>query len=193
MGHIHLDTRPLPQTLWTTVFGNDHPVTIEIGSGNGEFLCSVAESHPRRNFLGIERSGSQARALWKKLERRRLQNVRLLHADARCLVGLLPDACVLSYFVFFPDPWWKRRHRPRRLWSPELVVDLQRTLTPGGTIEFRTDVAEYFWATQAVLDAHPGLGRANAGPTEEGPSTSFFRKARRRGDTIYGSTHHCRR
>ena len=128
----------------------------------------------------------------KKLERRHLPNVRLLHADARCVVGILPNASVRSYCIFFPDPWWKRRHRPRRLWSPELVVDLHRTLSPGGTITFRTDVAEYFWATQAVLDGHPGLDGSNAGAIEEKPQTSFFRKAHRRGDAIYGSTHHRR-
>ena len=72
-------------------------------------------------------------------------------------------------------------------------MDLERTLLPGGTIEFKTDVAEYFWATQAALDSHPGLEGSNAGATEEGPRTAFFRKALRRGDAIYGSTHRCRR
>ena len=189
MRSIQLDTRPLADTLWGEVFGDDHPVSVEIGPGNGEVFFSIARSHPERNFLGIERSDSQAHVLWRNLAKRPLPNARILHADARCVARLLPSACVVSYYVCFPDPWWKRRHRPRRLWSPEVVANLNRTLTPGGTIEFQTDVADYFWETQATLDAASGLERLRAGPSQGGPRTSFFRKALQRDEPIYGSVH----
>ncbi len=117
-----------------------------------------------------------------------LRNARVVNGDATCVLDLLPDACVAGYFVQFPDPWWKRRHHRRRVWTGPFVALLRGTLMPGGTIELITDVPDYFALAQKLLDADPELERVTAGPYE-GAATAFARKARARGATIHRSVH----
>jgi tRNA (guanine-N7-)-methyltransferase len=178
----------LPLDLWQGIFGNGRPVAVEIGPGRGDFLVASARSEPESNFFAIERSGSRALRLRQRVDARGLGNVRVLQADATCVLELLPDACVERYHVQFPDPWWKKRHARRRLWTPAFVSLLRRTLRPGGSIELVTDVGDYFAFAQTLLDAQAGLQRESAGPTEIA-ATSFARKALARGDTLYRSEH----
>lgn len=175
-------------SFWITIFGNDRPVAIEIGPGRGEFLVAAAQSNSRWNYYAIERSHSQTRAIQQKLSTLGLANARVIHADAGCAIGLVPDACVAAYYIQFPDPWWKRRHHRRRLWTPTFVAELRRTLTPGGTIELVTDVPDYFAQAQGFLNSDPGLEVVSTGPAS-GPSTSFARKACMRGAATYASIH----
>ena len=165
--------------FWRAVFGRQVSVEIEIGSGDGVFLEAWAKRHPDRSFLGLERSPSKARRLGARFVARPLPNVRTLQADARCLVTtMVPDASVDAYHVYFPDPWPKRGHAPRRIFTAEFVGELARTLRPGGLLWFATDVAGYagvarghvlrsgFFREGDPPDAHPGL------------TTSFAKKYR---------------
>ena len=173
---------------WIQVFGNPHRVHIEVGPGRGEFLLRSAATNPQLNYYGIERSRSRTRSITQAIAKRALTNVRVMDADASCLLALLPAASVDAYYVFFPDPWWKRRHERRRLLTPCFVATLSRTLVSAGTISFATDVADYFALAQEYFAADPHLDRVNA-ESADAPSTSFARKALRRGVPIYASTH----
>lgn len=179
---------PLPSDLWREIFADDRPVTIEIGPGRGEFLLAAAVAAPERNFFAIERSPTRAAALERRVHVLGLANARVVSADAACVLQLLPDACVAQHVIQFPDPWWKRRHRRRRLWTPSFVALLCRTLSAGGSIELVTDVAEYFDAAQRQLDAEPELVPVSAGPADVA-TTTFARKARARGALVYRSVH----
>jgi tRNA (guanine-N7-)-methyltransferase len=175
--------------LWQAVFGNNNAVSIEVGPGRGEFLLKAARANPDRNFYGIERSRRRAAGIQDALDVLRLPNARVLWADATCVIGLLPDACVESYIVLFPDPWWKRRHHRRRLFTEALVDSLVRTLIPGGTIHLVTDVADYFDMVQGLLDSHADLNPLPLDRSWPGELTSFARKARARNTPIFASTH----
>lgn len=185
---VALDTGPLGRDLWHEIFANQLPVWVEIGPGGGEFLIAVARQHDQRNFFAIERSASRASAIERRIQRTGIENARVLNADASCVLPLLPEACVAGYFVQFPDPWWKRRHGRRRLWTQEFVAALPRTLIGGGTIEMVTDVEEYFSVAQSHLGAESALECVVAGSAEY-TATSFARKALARGDSIYRSVH----
>ena len=174
--------------MWEAVFDNAHPVAIEVGPGRGDFLMAHARTHPAQNILGIERSPNRARAIQERLDAVRLRNARVLNADAPCVVTALPGLCVAAYHIQFPDPWWKRRHHRRRLFTAQFVGSLRRTLVPGGTIELVTDVADYWALAQHLLDAEPGHERITAGETSD-VVTTFARKAERRGVPLYRSTH----
>lgn len=173
-------------SFWRYVFGNDAPVEVEIGCGDGVFLETWAGRQPSRNFLGLERSPSKARRLAERFAKRSVPNVRTLQADARCLVSMLvPEGSVSAYHVYFPDPWPKRGHAPRRIFTPDFVIALARTLMAGGRLWFATDVVTYaalarghvlgcgwFRELHAHDDAHPGL------------TTSFARKYRADGRAL---------
>jgi len=171
--------------FWRSLFGRSAPVEIEIGSGTGAFLWAAAVLHPERNLFGIEYSASRHARLAQDIERRGLPNVRVLRADAACVIAnVIPDASVGAYHIAFPDPWWKRRHHRRRLFTPEFVAALARTLRPGGTVHVITDVAEYFTHIVELLDTHflrqPAAAKRPA-------VTRFESKALARGATIHAA------
>jgi tRNA (guanine-N7-)-methyltransferase len=179
---------PLPRDCWRQLFANDWPVAVEIGPGRGEFLLDSARRYPRRNFFAIEHSAARTREVAAKLARCESANARVICGDATCLIELFPATSVAAFHVQFPDPWWKRRHQRRRLWTPRFVAALYRALVAGGTIELITDVADYFALAQECLRGEPGLEVVTAGPTAD-LQTSFARKAAQRGWAIQRSVH----
>jgi tRNA (guanine-N7-)-methyltransferase len=161
--------------LWAGVFGNDHPVEIEIGPGRGDVLLAFAAARPAANFFAIEHARGAAERLAARLAATGLVNVRVIAADAPCVVRhLVPDASVTAYHVYFPDPWPKRRHRKRRLVTPRFLDDLRRTLVPGGVVHVATDLA---WLFEEIVGVFVGGGfarREDEPPAR--PTTRFERK-----------------
>lgn len=137
-----------------TAFPNAAPVELEVGSGKGLFLSSAAAAAPDRNFLGIEIAHGYARLIAGKLAAAGLANARIIQGDAGFLVGsLLPDACLAGMHVYFPDPWWKARHRKRRVLSEPFLLQAGRALAPGAVLHVWTDVEEYFLEALAAARA----------------------------------------
>jgi tRNA (guanine-N7-)-methyltransferase len=137
-----------------SVFPTAAPVELEVGSGKGLFLSTAAAAAPDRNFLGIEIAHGYARMVAGKLAAAGLSNARMVQGDAGFLVGsLLPDACLAGMHVYFPDPWWKARHRKRRVLSEPFLLQAGRTLAPGATLHVWTDVEEYFLEAMAAARA----------------------------------------
>jgi tRNA (guanine-N7-)-methyltransferase len=180
-----------PPLDWRSFFGNDHPVEVEVGSGRGLFLVNAATVQPGTNFLGIEYDFKEGRRGARRLMKRVLPNARVLGADARVAVPrYIADASIAALHVYFPDPWWKRRHRKRRIFTPEFVAEAARILLPGGFLHAWTDVEEYFREIVALVEGHPGF--LGLEPPEERPAqhdmdyhTSFERKKRKLGLPIH--------
>ncbi|HMP01167.1 MAG TPA: tRNA (guanosine(46)-N7)-methyltransferase TrmB [Gemmatales bacterium] len=152
---------PLPETPWLdgpALFGNDQPFEIEIGCGKGGFLVGRALQVPEHNFLGIELDRGLFHYIATRLARRQLWHVRILQADAsRFLAQACRSACVAHLHVYCPDPWWKRRHHKRRLFTPEFVANCQRVLAPGGKLHLASDVADYFDLMTRLVRDHTAL------------------------------------
>ena len=134
-----------------SAFPTAAPVELEVGSGKGLFLSSAAAAAPERNFLGVELAHGFARLVAGKLASAELPNARIIQGDANFLVAsLLPDACLEGMHVYFPDPWWKARHRKRRVLSEPFLLQAGRTLAPGAVLHVWTDVEEYFLEAMAA-------------------------------------------
>jgi tRNA (guanine-N7-)-methyltransferase len=172
---------------WRAVFGNDQPVEIEVGFGKGLFLLNQGQARPQVNFLGIEIERKYVLFTAARLDKRRLTNVRLACTDARWLLReRLATASVAAVHVYFPDPWWKQRHRKRRVFTPEFAAEIARVLTPGGRLHFVSDVAAYFEESLQMLAAQGNLQPlANAEPVLPEYLTNFERKYRQEGRPIY--------
>jgi tRNA (guanine-N7-)-methyltransferase len=135
-----------------------HPVEIEVGSGKGLFLVTVGLARPDTNFLGIEIERKYALYTATRLAKRGLGNVRVACADARRFLSeRVPGASVQAVHVYFPDPWWKTRHRKRRLFTAEFVEQCARVLQFGGCMHVATDVADYFGVMLELLRGRPEL------------------------------------
>jgi tRNA (guanine-N7-)-methyltransferase len=134
------------------IFGRNAPLEVEVGSGKGLFLQSACETHPERNFLGIELADRYARYCAGRLARKKLANGFVVSGDAvRFFQAWLADASLAGVHVYFPDPWWKKRHRKRRVMSELFLQQVARVLQPGGTLHFWTDVEEYFHTTLELI------------------------------------------
>jgi tRNA (guanine-N7-)-methyltransferase len=145
----------LPQPLdRRALFGRDAPLEIEVGSGKGLFLAAAAAGDPDRDFLGIEILAKYARYVAARLATRELGNARIIHGDAGHLFrAWLADASVAAVHVYFPDPWWKARHKKRRVVNEHFLNAVDRVLVPGGTLHFWTDVEEYFKTALELIAA----------------------------------------
>lgn len=176
---------------WPDVFGNDHPVELEVGSGKGLFLANAGASHPGRNFVGVELAKKYAGKAAERVAKGALSNVRVVAGDARLFLSkCVAPGSLAAVHIYFPDPWWKARHKKRRVFCAAFVEDVERALQPAGDFFMATDVEEYFGVMIELMGSHP---RFLAQPTPE-PGlpghdldylTNFERKFRIEGRPIY--------
>jgi tRNA (guanine-N7-)-methyltransferase len=180
---------------WPEIFGNDHPVEMEVGFGKGLFLLTAAQAHPDINFVGVEIVRKYQLFTATRLAKRSLNNVRVACADVRLFLPRCVAADSLqAVHVYFPDPWWKKRHHKRRVFTAEFVAECVRILHSGGRLHAVTDVEEYAAVMSALLDAQTAL-RPLPPTSEKEPLhdldylTNFERKFRKLGKTIYRMTY----
>lgn len=146
-----LDELPEQQPLGN-LFPRAAPLEVEVGSGKGLFMSTEPLQRPDRNFLGIEIARKYARFAAARIARTGVPNACMIHGDAEVLFrDLLTAHSVAAIHVYFPDPWWKKRHRKRRIVNPSFLRQADRTLCAGGEFHFWTDVEEYFREGLQVL------------------------------------------
>lgn len=132
---------------WQQVFGNDHPIHIEIGMGKGQFILNMAKAHPDVNYIGIERYSSvllRALEMYDLEEYQELENIRFICMDAREIADVFEPGEVDQIYLNFSDPWPKARHAKRRLTSREFLARYENVLKPEGNLEFKTDNKDLF-------------------------------------------------
>jgi tRNA (guanine-N7-)-methyltransferase len=176
---------------WPAIFGNEHPVEVEVGFGKGLFLLTSSQALPQVNFLGIEVFRKYQLHTATRLAKRGLTNVRLVCGDARTfLAGHVAAESIQAVHVYFPDPWWKKRHVKRRLFQPDFAVTCERILRCGGRLHVVTDVESYFEHIVETLMHHTRLRRQPPEPTNEHDClTNFERKYRLEGRPIYRASY----
>lgn len=182
----------LPQP-WnpSELFATDAPLEIEVGSGKGLFLQNAATTSPEHNFLGIEVAQKYARFTAARLAKRGLRNAVVVHGDGlRLMKETIPDNSLAAVHVYFPDPWWKKRHHKRRVLTEPFLADVYRTLASEGRLHFWTDVKDYFDATLKLIAAYTEFVGPLAVP-EKPPEhnldfrTHFERRTRLNNEPVY--------
>ncbi len=173
------------------LFGRRAPVVLEIGFGNGAALAAMAAAAPEKNFLGVEVHRPGVGGLLQRLAEQGLTNVRVAQADAKALMEQsIPDGSLDAVYLFFPDPWPKKRHHKRRLLQPEFAELARRKLAVGGVFHAATDWAPYAEHMLAVLTAAPGYTNlagpgAYASRPSYRPLTKFEARGQRLGHGVW--------
>lgn len=176
-----------PQSL----FANAAPLEIEMGSGKGLFLDNASGAYPERNFLGVEVARKYSQFAAARLAKHGRTNACMIDGDGlRLFREFLPDRCAAAVHVYFPDPWWKKRHRKRRVLNASFLFDVVRVLQEEGRLHFWTDVEEYFLSTLELIAKFPLL--IGPLPVPETPAahdldfrTHFERRTRKAGEPVY--------
>jgi tRNA (guanine-N7-)-methyltransferase len=141
------------------LFGNAKPVEIEVGTGKGLFLLNAALSRPETNFFGIEIVRKFQLYAATRFAIRNLPNVKIACADVKIVLReYVKLGSVAAVHVYFPDPWWKKRHKKRLLLGRELVAELARVLKAGGELFIQTDVEERARAYAELVAQDPRFG-----------------------------------
>ncbi|RUL86873.1 tRNA (guanosine(46)-N7)-methyltransferase TrmB [Tautonia sociabilis] len=180
-----------PPLDWPTFFGNDHPVEVEVGPGKGVFLASAGSEQPGTNFVGVELAKKYALHSAARVVKAGLRNVRVVAGDAqKFLDEFVPDRSVEVLHVYFPDPWWKKRHRKRRVVNERFVSRAAQVVRLGGELRVMTDVEEYFREIVDVLGEHPAFEAIDESRVEAGDAwqlqTNFANKFRQEGRPFFG-------
>ena len=158
MANLQVDLgRQLGAEELTSIFSEPvKEVWLEIGFGAGEHLIWQAAEYPHAGLIGAEPYVNGVVAALSALEARRLGGrVKIHPEDAISLLNWLPEARLSRAFVLFPDPWPKKRHRERRIFSPTLLDKLSRLLRSGAELRFASDIADYAESAIEHASAHP--------------------------------------
>jgi len=189
-GPLYIDASDWKDPVdFVELFGNSRPVELEIGCGRGLFLANESRARPDVNLVGVEVAKKVAQLAAFRCLKAGASNVRVLVVDARKFLLLLGAQSLHAVHIYFPDPWWKRRHRKRRIVAPDVLTELARVLTPGGRILLATDVPEYYSAMLRTFAGFPMFTR-EPGPAPTAGNhvldylTHFERKFRTAGKWI---------
>jgi len=161
-----------------SIFGRAAPLQVDLGCGDGSFLCDLAQRRPDKNFVGIDRLVGRVGKACRKASA--LENVRILNVESSYAVGyLLPERSVETFYLLFPDPWQKRRHHRRRIVKADFLDSIHRALEDDGFFRIATDQLDYFEQIQRVGENHSGFAIVdpNASPARTDlPLTKFERR-----------------
>ena len=142
---------------FSALFGNDGPVSVEIGFGMGSSLVEQAQCYPERNYIGIEVHRPGVGSLLVKMKEVGITNIRVISHDAvEVLTDMVVDDSIELLQLFFPDPWHKRKHHKRRIVNSEFVQLLHSKIQNSGHFHMATDWQDYAKHMLKVMQAAKG-------------------------------------
>ena len=151
--YVYVETELKKGEWCSSVFKNDAPLHIEIGTGKGRFINQMAKKHPDTDYLGLEKYSSVLVKALNKIEADPVDNLRLVRMDATDLNMCFEEREVDRIYLNFSDPWPKDRHAKRRLTSDRFLSQYEKIMKPGGCIEFKTDNTALFeYSLESVRD-----------------------------------------
>lgn len=124
---------------WNEVFGNDHPLHLEIGTGKGQFISQMARKNPEINFIGIEQQESVIVTAIDKAKEAQVNNLRLININAEQLLNIFSEKEIDTIYLNFSDPWPKKKHEKRRLTHHDFLELYKQIITYDGKLILKTD------------------------------------------------------
>ncbi|VAW48908.1 tRNA (guanine(46)-N(7))-methyltransferase [hydrothermal vent metagenome] len=173
------------------VFQRDAPTIVEIGFGMGKSLAEMAEATPDTNYIGIEVHRPGIGALLRLIAEKKLTNIRIFNHDAiDVLEQKIPKNSLAGLYLFFPDPWHKKRHHKRRIIQPSFVKNIALYLKARGFFHMATDwedYAEYMMEVMSSATEYRNIsGEKSYAPRPDyRPLTKFEQRGQRLGHGVW--------
>ncbi len=173
------------------LYARSAPRILEVGFGNGASLAKMAVRHPENDYLGIEVHRPGVGNLLLQIENQALSNIRISHDDAlEVLQQQIPEQALDAVYLFFPDPWHKRKHHKRRIVQPEFARLIHSRLKVGGLFHLATDWQHYAQQMMRVMSEAGGFencaGRSQYTPRPDyRPLTKFEQRGQRLGHEVW--------
>jgi tRNA (guanine-N7-)-methyltransferase len=138
---------------WNEHFGNDHPISLELGCGKGEYTNRLGKEFPEHNFIGIDLKGAR---LWRGAKNAlaaELNNVRFLLINIGNILDYFDPNEVSEIFIPFPDPFPKLSKHKKRLVSEKFMNMYKIILIPEGLVHIKTDNTDLYNYTLSVIES----------------------------------------
>ncbi|NMM97141.1 tRNA (guanosine(46)-N7)-methyltransferase TrmB [Bifidobacterium olomucense] len=189
----------LDRDFISRVWGNENPLIVEIGTGQGENVAAAAAAHPEYNFLALEVYDPGVAHTLLLAGKQDLDNLRVAQVNAPELFKVTADAVVSEVWTFFPDPWPKKKHHKRRIVQEALAADIHRALAQNGVWRIATDIEDYALHVHEVMDDLAGwrnlgrltvslpiehVGKGNADMAADMPHADFVESGRFEGRVL---------
>ncbi len=180
-----LELQDTPLSLSDT-FQRTAPCILEIGFGNGTSLAEMAANNPEQDYIGIEVHTPGIGNLLLQIEELGLKNVRVINDDAVDVLNqMIADVSLDAVYLFFADPWHKKRHHKRRIVQNEFVQLLRKKLKTGGVFHMATDWEHYAQHMMRVMSESEGFeNTAGKGEYLERPKHRPLTKFEQRGQRL---------
>lgn len=129
------------QGNWQSIFDQQQPLQVEIGTGKGQFIIGMAKKYPEINFIGMEIQEAAVAVAARKADEDPvdLPNLKFIYGDGAGVETYFSKGEVAKIFLNFSDPWPKTRHESRRLTYQSFLAGYQSVLPLDGELEFKTD------------------------------------------------------
>jgi len=124
---------------WSDHFGNDNPITLELGCGRADLSYAMAKAHPERNFIGIDVKPVRMWHSAKRALEEGVQNIAFLHIHLLWLAEYFAEKEVADLWITFPDPFPKTRQEKHRMITTAYLEQYRKVLALGGSVQFKTD------------------------------------------------------
>lgn len=139
---------------WADFFGNDHPITLELACGKGEYAVGLGRLHPERNFIGVDLKGNRIWRGAKTALDEGLRNVAFLRSQIDKITDYFTPGEVKEIWITFPDPQLRGSRMKKRLTFPRFLRLYQQIISPEATINLKTDSPDLYHFTKAVIDLY---------------------------------------
>ena len=124
---------------WSSFFGNDNPIVLELGCGKGEYTVGLARLNPNKNYIGIDIKGARFWRGAKTALEEGLGNVAFLRTQIELVDELFGANEVSEIWITFPDPQIKYKRTKHRMTNQTFLERYKNILKPNGLMHLKTD------------------------------------------------------
>ena len=140
------------QGKWNDFFKNNHPVTLELACGKGEYAVGLGRNYPQRNFIGIDLKGNRIWMGAKTALEEGLSNVAFIRSHIDKVNNYFSKDEVQEIWITFPDPQLRNSKIKKRLTHPRYLRLYQQFLQSEGVVHLKTDSPNLYFFTKTVIE-----------------------------------------